>query len=485
MRINRRQFHRAMGLGALFTTNIPSYRAFAEGNVFPSRIVFFVQPHAHVANSWKLTLPGLPTDTFVEQSLRDLSVSEFSTVLKPLHAYRDRLLVVEGLAHTSVLMDIAEVKRANMNGDANNHSIAVAGLLSGARALQTPGLTCTGGARTLDQELALRTAAPGRFGSRVYGSDYVPNLTVAPFSFLGAGQATPMVKDPATAFADLLGYHRPNSSGGALDREQKIGAMRSSVLDAVAQEYRTMANLLGIEGRQKLESHRTLIRELEMSLDATPRVLAGCDPNFDSAGHTVDQFMRLIKMAFSCDLTRVAVFSAPVPQPPEFGYPANANVHAGYAHASVQGDTSCGTTFSKLAENAMTDLGVWYARHFAALLQHLDSVPEGSGTLLDHTVVVWLNELGSPTHRHHDTFTLLAGDCNNFFRTGRYLRYPGEFISPTGDAPVLGPAHNRLFVSLLQSMGQNDTSFGMTEALSANGKAISLRGPLSELHVVK
>jgi hypothetical protein len=137
--------------------------------------------------------------------------------------------------------------------------------------------------------------------------------------------------------------------------------------------------------------------------------------------------------------------------------------------------------YNPIAAQAMTDLDAWHAGHFAFLLQQLDSVVEGSGTLLDHTVVCWVPELGTPTHHHHDILTLLAGSCNGFFKTGRYVRYPRNQPSPIANFPVTGPAHNRLHVSLLQAMGQPDTTSGMTDAVAADGTPLSFRGPLTEL----
>lgn len=473
MRLNRRQLLRALGLGALVS---PTW-SFAQTTAAPRRVVFFVQPHGHVPSSYTMAT-GAPANTVGELDLKGLAQADLCEVLRPLHSFRDRVLAIDNLAHTNVLEDIAHVVAAG-GGDINNHNIAVADLLSGGRAKQVPGFPCTGGAITIDQVLAQRTAGPGRFSSLVYGGDYIPNQAVAPFSFLGPAQATPLVKSPQAAFADLVG-----TTPDPRPRQVALARLRPSMLDAVGAEYEAVAAKLGREGREKLEAHRALVRDLERSMAMqTPLT---CDTTFDASGVATRQFMRLIRLAFACDLTRVVTYAAPVPSCPEFNYPANADVHASYAHASIQGATSCGQIYTPAAERAMTDLSVWYAQHLAYLLAELDSVPEAGGSMLDNTVVVWLTELGTPTHRHNSAFTALLGGGQGFFKTGRYLRYPDLYdspvIGPPAEWPRIGPAHNKLFVSLLQALGQPDNSFGTTVATSNTGQTISLQGPLLELH---
>ncbi len=481
MKFARRQLLQALGLGAIASAirDGRAYESAPATNVntrAPTRILFYVQPHGNIPRTWNMDVPGGATNAFAERSLIDLQPGDMSPTLRALHPFRDRILAIEGLSHTSALADIAAVRRAG-SGDLNNHQIGVSDVLTGTRALQRQGTYCSGGARSLDQELATRLAAPGRFNSRVYGFDYVPNSMVSPFSYLGPGEATPMVSDPSSAFADLLGYVRP--SGAPTTRAELLRSLRPSVLDAVAEEHDALSRQLDSAGRQKLEQHRDLVRQLEVSLAKSASSLE-CDAAFDGSGHPLRQFMRLVRLAFTCDLTRVVTLCAPVPQCPELGYSAAATFH-GYGHQSINGHTACGTTFNPTAEQAMIDLDAWHAGHFAYLLEQLAAIPEGNGTLLDHTIVVWLTELATPTHQHHDVCTVIAGGAG-FFKTGRYARYPRNMQNPLANEPMTGPGHNRLLVSLMQSMGQSDTSFGMTDTLANDGTPLSLRGPLTELH---
>jgi hypothetical protein len=480
--MNRRQLLKALGLGSVATLAAMSplsrrrFLASAESATPPTRIVFFVTAHGHTPLSWNMPVPNVPDDQIGQRPLVTLARQEFSDVLRPLHGFRDRLIVTEGLANVVNVHNIAQALRSN--SDSNNHSIAVAGLLTGDTVQQNAGLPCTGGARSVDQELAIRTAGPGRFGSRVYGFDYSAVAGVSPFSFLGAGQAAPKVADPQVAFNDLLGLYVPPVSGEPLTRAQQLNALRPSVLNAVAKEYEFLAPRLDKAGQLRLEQHRQFVRELELNLGAGPS--ATCDPTYQSTGDATTQFMRLIKLAFACDLTRVATFIAPVPECTAFGYPADNTVHR-YAHRSVAGGSTCGAVYDPTAAQAMSDLGIWYANHFAYLLEQLDSVVEGNGTMLDNTAVVWLTELGAPTHYHHDVFAVVAGGGSGKLRTGQYVRYPRLENSPISRYAKVGPAHNRLLVSMLRVMGQSDETFGLPSVTGDAGNAISFAGVLPEL----
>jgi hypothetical protein len=92
----------------------------------------------------------------------------------------------------------------------------------------------------------------------------------------------------------------------------------------------------------------------------------------------------------------------------------------------------------------------WYAQQFAYLLGKLDAIQEGTGTLLDNSVIAWTNELSKGnTHSSHNIPWILAGSAGGYFRTGRLIQYTPE------------QPHNNLLVSFMNAMGLADeTTFG-------------------------
>ena len=65
------------------------------------------------------------------------------------------------------------------------------------------------------------------------------------------------------------------------------------------------------------------------------------------------------------------------------------------------------------------------SRMLVKLMQELESVPEGSGTMMDNTLIVWTNENGEQHHARYQRWpVVLLGGRNLGLRTGRYLRMP-------------------------------------------------------------
>jgi hypothetical protein len=79
----------------------------------------------------------------------------------------------------------------------------------------------------------------------------------------------------------------------------------------------------------------------------------------------------------------------------------------------------------------------------------LKSIPEGEGTLLDHTMLCYGSGLGDGDRHNHDNLpVLLAGRGGGAIDPGRHIRYPDE-------TPMCN-----LFVSMLESMGVPVDSHG-------------------------
>jgi hypothetical protein len=104
------------------------------------------------------------------------------------------------------------------------------------------------------------------------------------------------------------------------------------------------------------------------------------------------------------------------------------------------------------AQADLSTIYSWYADRFAYFLDLLDGLPEGDGTVLDNSIVVWGSELGKGnTHSFENVPFVVAGGAGGRLAGGRYLEYD------TVD-------HNRLLVSICHLMGYEDVeSFGATD----------------------
>jgi hypothetical protein len=137
----------------------------------------------------------------------------------------------------------------------------------------------------------------------------------------------------------------------------------------------------------------------------------------------------------------------------------------------------------------MTRYGEIHAGHVARLLERLDSIPEGNGTLLDHTAVLWCSELATGTHRFNIWPAMVAGGAGGALRTGRYLRFVPQTPNPTpnpqfsGVEALIGRPHNHLLLALASAMGAPQSEIGGRELRTTTGTRVDLTTPLDELLV--
>ncbi len=486
---DRRRFLRALGLGGVGLAGggaawsileraglLPEGRAAAGGaEPPPTRVVFFITPHGTVWDSFHMNVPGLTAATS-RASLVGLPDSTWSTILRPLAPHANDLMVVEGLARTAAIEYEHRYAPLGESYDLNRHHFGQAMLLTCQEPMQRAGSTCIGGAISVDQVIGAANAVPGRWASRVYGANHQHAYT-----FVSAGVEASRVDNPRQAFNDVLGLYTPPPGGGGPTRDERIRAGRASALALARYEYDLVAPRVGAMERVRLEAHRDLIADLERTFGGGTGFTGTCDPgSYSAVGHYIDQFARVIALTLACDMTRVITFPTPNLNPEEFGLPAGTNVHQDYAHNSVA--SSGGSAYTPEAARGMTEYNLFYARRFAYLLEQLDSIPEADGTVLDHTMVVWMSELGTGTHELRDLPIVIGGGGSGFLGRGRYVRYARDATIEAGwGRETVGPSQTQLYITLMRAMGMSDETFGMTSVPRVGGGTLELRGVLPEL----
>jgi hypothetical protein len=465
--VDRRRFLSALGMtaGSLILPSLPGRRALGQAS--PKRVVFFITPHGTVPGRWHMRQAGRDNEEY-DYSLSGLGESEFSEILRPLHRHRDKLLVVDGLSRMVTYAEEYRVAELGYSGDINRHHIGQAQLLTSTWAFQGAS-TARGGAHSIDQEIGNAVGQPGRWNSRVYGFNHQHA-----YNYVGANQPAPREQNAQVAFNDILGLAPEPSDPGDPTRADLLDAARASVLDMAGEEFALVMPKLSSADREKLARHQALVRDLEVGVSLTPPI--GCEPSFAAEGHVIDQFSRLTSMALACDLTRVATIVTQNIPGNEFGVAPGVDIHQDIAHAS---DENSG---SSQGIQGMIEYNRVYAEHFAYLLDQLDSIQEDGGTLLDNTAVVWLTELATGTHELSRVPNVIAGSGGGYFRPGRYVHYPQSNLQVAwGGTAQVGPAHERLNVSLMHAMGMTERrAFGLDQ-VSIGGQTFSLLDPLPRL----
>ena len=230
---------------------------------------------------------------------------------------------------------------------------------------------------------------------------------------------------------------------------------------------------VGAANRHRLDAHADKIRQLETQLGGgiplpacdTPSLgsLGGYDPMTSSdrgCDVVAPQMIDLAVMALACDMTRAATIQFAIGHGPEFEWlgqniPGNYNGWHEMIHVARNNPDG---------RPAMIAAMRWYTEMFTYLLQQLASIPEGDGTMLDNTLVVWLSEFGDGDgHNSINLPTVLAGNVCGRVNTGQHLDHTGRAI---GD----------LNTTILHAFGYDDPTFGFIDELW-NGPTVT--GPLS------
>ncbi len=487
-RHGRRRFLQAAGLGAgtLFLPSLIGDRA-AYAQTMPKRLVVFYTEHGPVTGKWEFRPTGMPATPEAEWELPlgALASTDFSETLRPLYANRNDLLVLEGLALTSAIAD----KQGNNHGVAGAHHFT--GAMDGSKHV------------SFDQYVADQIAVPGRF--KTLG--FTPNagdVNGAGF-YDTAGNAVTLSRTDnyygflGNQFARVFDGVAPSTTmpgkptGLDLSRSR-----RQASVEFVRGQYQKVFAKLGAEDRAKLSLHRDMLEDLALRVQSVSQLMCS-KPTYPPKGNETAMqiaeivMTKLFPVAMACDLTRVGLQHHTQLPADALGAPSGLDVHQDIAHAA--GD------LNSQAAGWMVNYHKIHAQQFSDMVTAFKSVPEGSGTMLDNTVLIWMNELANGGHDLYRMMYVVAGGKNLGFRPGRYLKYaetgPNPYnllkTSPYGDTPQgnygsskfgLGPAHSRLLVSIMQAFGVNRDSIGLAAATGTGylkGMPVAMTGALPRL----
>jgi hypothetical protein len=416
----RRTFLRGMGATLalpLLDAMIPARTVLAKTAARPgSRLGFIYIPHGAIMDRWTPATTG--------------AGFEFSPILEPLAPFRGQLDIVSGLHHRAA--DTSAV-----------HSLSPTTWLSGVRPKPTQGLDAYAGV-TADQlaaqqigqdtplpslELATEDHA-GLIGAcdRDYGCIYMNTL-----SWRTNTTPMPMEINPRKVFERMFG-----SGGTAEDRIARLEEDRS-ILDAIGEQIGDLQRSLGQKDRRMVSDYLESVREIERRIQVAEREQyfdlelpdAPVGVPFSFEEH-VNLMYDLLALAWQANITNVATYMV-AREESNKTYP-QVDVHEGH-HA-----TSHHMNKPEKIEQ-LVRIQHYHIELFARFLEKLHSTPDGDGSLLDHSLVLFgSNMSNSNMHDHFPLPNLVAGGASGQHRGGRHLKYEDHTPMTNLLVTVLGKA---------------------------------------------
>ena len=344
---------------------------------------------------------------------------ELSPILSPLAAYVDQLVVVSGLSHATAQQG------SDGNGD---HTRSTATWLSGVRPKKTQGSDLRAGT-TADQiaaeKLGTDTVLPSLELAAI-DIDYLVGqcengYSCAYTSTLAWRTPTaplPAVGNPRVVFEQLFG--EGGTTAQRIARLQK----RSSILDAVAREISRLERTLGPGDRARTSEYIDAVREVERRIQKAearagdsllPSPAAGVPEKFSDH---VQLMFDLQWLAYQADITRVCTFMLGR----ELNNRTFPEIGVNEAHHSISHHSDNPEQIAKLLK-----INVLQSQLFAAFLEKLRATPDGDGSLLDHSLVLFGAGMSNPNvHSHMDLPLVVVGGGAGTMKGGRHLEYPLE-----------------------------------------------------------
>jgi Protein of unknown function (DUF1552) len=386
--------------------------AFAAEGTIKKRIVLFMFHTGYASEYW------FPQGA--ARSAMDLS----ATSLKSLAPVKDKITILKNVQNH---VGIASKFDGHWSGPASAYS---------AQILQAAGNSNKG--ISLDQHIANKTALGTSRKSIALAVGGNPNSQ--PVFYKAKSSPATILNNPYDAITNVFGSFVVGNQGNSI---HDLTTQRS-MLDAIRGDLNRLKGRLGGPEKEKLDAHVNLVRESEVNIGKNLNDAASSQckklelPSSKIPGvYSATNFpalariqMDLIAMAMVCDISRIFCFQALNAYPNEVmswdgvavdDKPVSQNDGAQGLHRLAH--SRAGSPDRVLFGNA----NAHYASVFAYLLQKLNSIQDGTGTLLDHSVAMMNSDYGDDDNHNGENHSwgnlpiIIGGRGGGFFKSGQVL----------------------------------------------------------------
>jgi hypothetical protein len=455
MSVSRRELLRGVSLGAgavLLSPVVQQLQAEARGQTGrPKRFVFVLEGNG--LNPDQVQPVGIPRQRDAQSrnsvsTLQDLPLAphELPEALQPLAPFKDRLTIVQGLS-------------GRVCGGGHSNNFGALGVYSSKKGPA---------GETIDAALA--KALPGIFPHVGLGiSDRPEHNIIYNCSAWGPGQALPTQCRPDLAYNALFG----SVAGG--DGQQAFQA-KTNLLDFLVDDIKRLEGHLAGPERAKLQHYLhafEAMRQRHSRLNEIEHTLREHAPvptdKYTSRVETdrLDAHFDIAAAVLISGLSNVVTIASGAGDPYFSVKFTGLGIELG-KHSIGHGGSYQGKTWSELA----IMIRRFHMQLIARLAERLQSVPEGDGTMLDNTLIVYLSDAAEAHHsRCWEWPFVLLGNLGGTLRSGRYLCFP-RYGNP-GHRSIAA-----LYCTLLHAAGAPREQFGLADPML---KDVDRPGPLGEL----
>ena len=401
----------ALGL-PLLDAMIPAATALAATAAAPKpRLGFVYFPHGAVMDRWKPAAVGTSFD--------------FPQILAPLEPYKAYTTVVTGLR--------------NKGGESSDpHGIIAGTWLSCVGPKERDGKGDLG--ITADQLAARAVGQSTPLPSIELAGESAGGVACAPgvgcgfastVAFRTPTQPLPMENNPRKVFYQLFGQ-------GDTDAERtEITQETGSILDHVMAKARRMSDGLGPSDRAALADYLDSVREIERRVQLAEKAhnseLVIPDAPVGTPNDLTEYFklmFDLVALAYQADITRVVTLS--MDHEASMRTYTNLNIAEGFHPLSHHGNNP--QKMDKLVQ-----IQNYHADVFAGLIKKLESTKEGTGTVLDHSTILFGSDMSNSDRHNNDPLpSVILGHADGKIKGGQHLKYPQD------------SRHGELLLTLLQ-----------------------------------